>query len=324
MAFPFDLPALSRGYAALTPAARAAGVEAAEGAARALGCLLGCEVAIRGRPVPGPASPRPCSARVRIELAALPAAALLEVDPSLVISIVDRLAGGPGEAGPASSLTPVEGSTLDLLALAALEGAAGAAGVEAALAPRLGTGGDPSSALGIELELETGPLRGRARLLLPPAALRALAGAPSASASRLALPGSLRRGAAPVAPDELRALAPGDVVVVDPPGDGRDTLLLPGGLRAAGRVEDDAFHVEEVHMAEPNAHLPVLLEVELARIEVPLSDLARLEPGSVLPLALDRRGLVALRVGERAVARGELVDLEGAVGVRILSVEGAP
>ncbi len=114
------------------------------------------------------------------------------------------------------------------------------------------------------------------------------------------------------------------MVVVDPPADGRDALVLPGGLRALGRIEDGAFHLEETIMSERHAQLPVMLEVELARIEVPLAELARLEPGAVLPLALDRRGLVTLRACERAVARGELVDVEGAVGVRILSLELAP
>ena len=66
------------------------------------------------------------------------------------------------------------------------------------------------------------------------------------------------------------------------------------------------------------------LEVELARVDLPLSEIARLEPGAALPLGIDRRGLVTLRVGERAVARGELVDVDGAVGVRILSLEVTP
>jgi flagellar motor switch/type III secretory pathway protein FliN len=70
--------------------------------------------------------------------------------------------------------------------------------------------------------------------------------------------------------------------------------------------------------------LPVVLEVELGRVELTLGELARLEPGAAVPLGLDRRGLVTLRAGERAVARGELIDVDGAVGVRILSVEVGP
>ncbi len=77
-------------------------------------------------------------------------------------------------------------------------------------------------------------------------------------------------------------------------------------------------------MTDIAAAVPVLLEVELARVPLPLAELARLEPGAALPLAIDRRGLVTLRVGDRAVARGELVDVDGAVGVRIVSLGDAP
>jgi type III secretion protein Q len=131
----------------------------------------------------------------------------------------------------------------------------------------------------------------------------------------------VRSGAAPVSPEELAALGPGDVVVLDPPAAREDALVLPGGARVRGRLEDSTLHVEEVVVDPRTAQLPIRLEVELARIELPLSELARLEPGTALPLALDRRGLVTLRVGERAVARGELVDVDGVVGVRVLSLE---
>jgi type III secretion protein Q len=69
---------------------------------------------------------------------------------------------------------------------------------------------------------------------------------------------------------------------------------------------------------------PVALEVELARVPVTLGELARLEPGAVLPLPIDRRGMVVLKLGDRTFARGQLVDVEGAVGVRIDSIAGGP
>ena len=325
MAFPFDLPALSAGFAALTPAARATGVRAADSAAAALGALLGREVALRARACPGAPTPRAVAVRVALDLAALPGAALLEVEPGVVVALVAELAGGPA-ARDATALTPIESAALELFALAAVDGACAIAEVEAALAPRLsrGTAGPPS-ALAVELEIATGAISGRARLLLPPAAVRALRGAPPAG-PLLAVPvrASVRSGGAPLAPEELDALAPGDVVLLDPPGTARDAVVLPGGARLAGRLVDGSLHVEEVVMHERTAQLPVRLEVELAQVEVPLAEIARLEPGAALPLGLDRRGLVTLRVGERAVARGELVDVDGAVGVRILSVEVRP
>ncbi|HEX9243568.1 MAG TPA: FliM/FliN family flagellar motor switch protein, partial [Anaeromyxobacter sp.] len=324
MALPFDLPAVSRGFAALGPAAREQGGRALAAAAASLSALLGREVTLAARTCPCAPAPRATAARVGVDLCAVPAAGLLEVEPRLVVALVDALAGGPGDGAGATALTPVEASALELFALAALDGACSVPGLEDALAPRLARGAaEPGSALDIELELRAGPVQGRARLLVPASALRALgAAAPSPPALAVGIPASLRSGGAPLTAEELRALAPGDVVLLDEPGGRLDALVLPGGACVRGRIEGDALHVEEVTVLEPNALLPIRLEVELARVEVPLAELARLEPGSVLALHIDRRGLVVLRVGERAIGRGELVDVDGAIGVRVLSVEG--
>lgn len=328
MALPFELPALSRGLAELDPDARAAGREAAAGAARALSALLGREVSLLATALPGVPPARIPAARLGLELAAIPAAAVLEVDPALVVRLVDVLAGGPGAAAGATALTPVETAALELFALAALDGAASARALEAALAPRLSSEpAEIASPLAIEVAVAAGDVTGRARLLVPAAAIRALrrpAGGDGPAAA-LPVPVSVRRGTASLGADELDLLAPGDVVVLDADAPGaRETLVVPGGVAIRGRLEGGAFQVEEIAMTERTAQLPVTLEVELARVEVPVGELARLEPGSVLALPVDRRGLVTLRAGERAVARGELVDLDGAVGVRIQSVEVAP
>jgi flagellar motor switch/type III secretory pathway protein FliN len=328
MALPFDLPALSRGYAELSSQARAAGERAAQGAAGALSRLLGCEVAVEGRarPAAGPAG-LGCGG-LGLRLGAIPGGGALEVDAALVARLVDRLAGGPGEQVGATALTPLERAALELLALAALDGACQAAPeIEERLAPRLVRSAvEPPSSLLVDLRVSCGPAAGRARLLLPPEAVRALRGD---EAEGEPVPGpcataSLRGGGTRLEPEELDALACGDVVLlVDPPG-ARQLLVLPGGACAAGRVEGDVLHVEEMRMADLRSRLPVMLEVELVRFPVPIAELARLEAGAVLPLPVDRRGLVVLRAGDEAVARGELVDVEGAVGVRILSVEGRP
>ncbi len=318
---------MSRGFAELTTVARATGVRAAEGAARVLAELLGREVSIRARPSPGAPAPRAAVARVALDLTPLPGAAVLELEAALVVALVDALAGGPGTSSGATSLTPVEAAALDLLALAALEGACSVPSVEDALAPRLARGAsEPTSALAVELEVTAGPLVGKGRLLLPAAAVRALrdASAPLGAAADIPLPVSIRSGRAPLEPEELAALAPGDIVVLDGAADAPDALVLPGGARFAGRLEDGVFHVEEVAMTEHGVQRMVTLEIELARMDVPLAEIARLEPGAALPLAIDRRGLVTLRVGERTIARGELVDVDGAVGVRVLSLEVGP
>ena len=64
--------------------------------------------------------------------------------------------------------------------------------------------------------------------------------------------------------------------------------------------------------------LPVEVEIELSRVMLPLSELAAIKPGALLPLRINPSEPVLLRVGDRAVARAELVDIEGEVGARIL------
>lgn len=323
---PFELPRLTRGYAELTAGAAAAGAAAAAAVSAELGRRLGMPVTVSGRALPG-ADAGPAGARVALDFAALPDPGVVEVDAALLARLVDRLAAAPMEAPGAAVPTPLETSVLELMTLLALDAISADATVERALSPRLARGGAaPGSPLAVSLDLDLGGLRGRGRLLLPPAAVRALADPPAVSdrLAPLALPASLRSGSSAVAAAELDVLSAGDVLLLDAAPSARGHLVLPGGFRLSGAVEEETFHVEEMAMTDHAAAAPVTLEVELARVTLTLGDLCRLEPGAALPLNLDRRGLVTLRAGERAVARGELVEIDGAVGVRITAVGEGP
>ncbi len=74
---------------------------------------------------------------------------------------------------------------------------------------------------------------------------------------------------------------------------------------------------EGARLAEDLAELPLTVRVELGEATLPAREWATLGPGDVL--LLDRRvgDPVALRIGGRVLARGELVEVDGAVGVRI-------
>lgn len=331
MPLPFDLPRLGRGHAELTSRARALGETAARAAEAALAALVQGPVTVAARATAAPPLPRAGVAQVALELAAVPCPALLEVEADLVVQVVARLAGDGGVEAPALALTPLEETWLELAALAALDGVCGVADVERALGPRLARGApEVGSALVVELELAVLGARGGGRLLLPPAAVRAVQGDPAGAVdeARVTVPASLRRGSAGLTPEELDALAPGDVVLLDPEpapdGDGPVALVLPGGARVVGQLAEDTLEIEEIDMNERRLQLPIRVEVELARVELTVADLARLEPGATLQLALDRRGIVTLRVGERAIATGELVDVDGAIGVRVTTVEVEP
>jgi type III secretion system YscQ/HrcQ family protein len=66
--------------------------------------------------------------------------------------------------------------------------------------------------------------------------------------------------------------------------------------------------------------VPVTLVVELGRVNLSLRRLADLKPGDVVELGRHSREPVELTSGGRLVARGELVQIDNELGVRVLSV----
>lgn len=87
--------------------------------------------------------------------------------------------------------------------------------------------------------------------------------------------------------------------------------------RAKGPNASTPRHPEAAALAE---EAPVQVRVELGRIRMTLGELAELAPGAILDLRKDPEQPVALMVEDRMIARGELVRIEGALGVRILSL----
>ncbi|MCS6799030.1 MAG: FliM/FliN family flagellar motor switch protein [Myxococcota bacterium] len=65
---------------------------------------------------------------------------------------------------------------------------------------------------------------------------------------------------------------------------------------------------------------PVELVVELARFRMPIEELATLAPGAIVATGTGIGETVTLRAADRAVASGELVDVDGEVGVRIVRI----
>jgi len=320
MALPFELATTSLGFALLTRSLRELGVKAAGEAARVLGELSGGPVSLSGRTLPCVPAPGAGVTRLRLELTALPGTAVVEVEASLAAALLDRLSGGAGDPQPATDVTPLERAALELAVLSVIDAVAGLPEIESRLAPRLArTPCEPLTGLAIHLDVAFAGGTGRARLILPASAVRSLRRAepPDGPGALAAVELSIRSGVAPLGPEDLDALEPGDVVLLDVPAGGRLRAVAPGGLTVAGSEAGDDLMIEEVRMADTSSECTLLLEVELARVPVTIGELVRLEPGSVLPLPIDRRGLVTLRVGERTFGRGELVDVEGAVGVRI-------
>jgi type III secretion system YscQ/HrcQ family protein len=86
-------------------------------------------------------------------------------------------------------------------------------------------------------------------------------------------------------------------------------------------IRDDAD--VEVRAPEPAplaGDAPIELQLELAHFQLTLSELQRIAPGDVLSTGRRIGEAVTLRAAGRAFAQGELVDIEGEVGVRITRV----
>ena len=248
----------------------------------------------------------------------------IELEPRLASILIDRTLGGDGQ-----------GAALDLGVLTDVERGVLAYAFGRALVP-----------------LAAGMLR-VVTVVTTPASLRMALGSGDWTCGSARV--SLVAGRATLRASELVGLGHGDVVVPDELGVRREGAALVGVVMAEVRGASRWFRcdlevrgavVRAVEAARPAARrereeremesrdtddgveallqaagdVPVELVVELARIDLSLSELAAVRPGEVLATGRAIGEHVVLRAGERVIARGELVDIEGEVGVRVLEL----
>jgi flagellar motor switch/type III secretory pathway protein FliN len=113
-------------------------------------------------------------------------------------------------------------------------------------------------------------------------------------------------------------------VALAPPGADaglRATLGGDGRLVLLGDRVDLAMEERNVKEAIGQAlgDVPVVVRVEVGAAEMRAREWASLGEGDVIALGTKIADPVVLRVGGVEVARGELVEVDGEVGVRILS-----
>jgi flagellar motor switch protein FliM len=102
-------------------------------------------------------------------------------------------------------------------------------------------------------------------------------------------------------------------------GDAPDESTNPG-LEARGDKVDDTLNSKEG--AELLNDIPLQIAVELARVPVSAEDVVSLKVGLVIDLNRMPGEPIDLSVNGKIVARGELVEIEGNLGVRVLSLAG--
>jgi type III secretion protein Q len=294
-----------------------------------------------------------------VGLVATGGTAVLELEPPVLFAALERLAGAGAKPGPVMELTRLEEATFAYLVLSMLCALRQQEDLQRLFSPHLtGVTMSRTEALArldarqrhvaVELTVTVGRTTAGGRLVLPAVVLegalkawpveRELELAPEVLEARLVARCFVGRTSLPR--EALETLGVGDVVLFEGLrrdearlfGSGRLALrgfelvgdFAPEGFslyRARGRAlpkESDMVDVNE--RSEGMPPLPVDVEIELTRLMVPLSELAVLKPGALLPLHINASEPVVLRVGDRAVARAELVDIEGEVGARILTL----
>jgi flagellar motor switch protein FliM len=342
---------------AVDPAAGEAALGALLGAP--VSVRLGRVAAVRREELPRflGAAPRVCVTLAREERRAVVAC-----ESAFAVALCGRVLGGAPELPAPRPLTAAEEGVAALLALtwmrAGVARGADAAqppsagpwlhGVSQEVAAVAGAFADPWVIV-LDVDARVGDLTGAVHVLLPEALVTAAPRPAVAALRRLELCPvgcgvEIGRGLVPAA--QVAALVPGDVVVLDdlrlhPERGGPARLragrlvfplsVAPGGVATVTGLPLERLSCEGDPMPENPTGVPATerlaaLEVEVAaeigRVVLSGREIAALAPGAVVELRRPLGGPVDLVVQGRLVARGELVDVDGEVGVRVVEVLG--
>jgi hypothetical protein len=323
--FPFDrLRRLSRRDAAIESSlARwfAAGRLGAKVAALAGGTVRARLVGVT------PEAPDPHAARAELRSGGLSVTVTASSRP--VRALAQRLLGGPAELGAPRPLTVVEHAIWALAVAAALADL----GIAAEVWPLAGAGtaegvsridgpGWITVAFVVELPAGLGPGPMTVTASCPPEILLRAAPARPLHAWTLDLPIVIGRCALPRA--SVGGLAVRDVITFER---GLELVIGAGGIglsAAPGAVE---ARVATEYVARDMA-LPddAILEVtvRLGTTRLSLRQLGELAIGQIVPLGRPLAGPYEIRAAGRVVGQGELVDIDGELGVRIVSIADQP
>jgi type III secretion system YscQ/HrcQ family protein len=282
-------------------------------------------------------------------------AGILVIDGWLARALVDVHLGRRG-AVPARRLGPAERGMLAAQLSAVLRA------LESDLAVSLSRMREPrrEDLVSLVLRVQAAGVNGLARIEVPPAWLSGAAVAHScqsrASLLELTTSVAIELASTTLPSAEWVAARAGDAVLFDGNralaahepwaarlrvGDscasailtGHGTLDIEEPIRTTRRSNGNTVTRKETVMAssrdpsplEPSAllaSLPVTVVAELGRLTLRADELLGLQRGSVLTVG-PRGTAVTLRVGEQVWARGELVDVDGELGVRITELTSA-
>lgn len=242
-----------------------------------------------------------------------------------VRQIAQRLFGGPAELGAPRPLGIVERSLWALVVATALEDLGVVGEVWPVLDDLLGHGDAASACDVAELAVRLGHIALAVQIAAPADLLLRVPPVQPPPAwfatTYLEMPIVLGRCAVPAT--VIERLAPRTVITLERPRENAELVVLDGavGLRvrpgevvaevATGYVPRDMSLPDDAH---------VELTVALGTTRLSLRQLGELAIGQILPLGRPLAGPFELRAAGRVVGRGELVNVDGELAVRIVSL----
>jgi len=268
----------------------------------------------------------------------------VSIESAFAVRLVDAVLGGEAIFSPARSAGPAERGLLAGVLAPAFDRLGGSLNLDP-VAPR---GGGDGQGVGLGFLLQTVVASGWLRLT-PPAgdwpAFPDVTDLWRARAVRLPVTACLQLASTGVPARAFAAVVVGDAIVFDGARAAAFAADVPWNVRL--RVGDHAAEIavevggkvslaggfspvrkEETNMSafDSNTDTTTVLgaasiEVvaELGRIALRGDELLGLAPGAVVALGAQRKG-VTLRVGGEVWAEGEIVDIEGELGVRVTRI----
>ncbi|MBD1589576.1 FliM/FliN family flagellar motor switch protein [Pseudomonas typographi] len=111
-----------------------------------------------------------------------------------------------------------------------------------------------------------------------------------------------------------------------PEGDAEDVEHSESAeyLEAPEEPMQGPFEAQPAHVLDAVAHLPLDLTLRCGHLTLKLGELRRLSAGTVLEVHGVTPGCATLCHGERVVAEGELVDVDGRLGLQITRTAPLP
>jgi type III secretion system YscQ/HrcQ family protein len=269
----------------------------------------------------------------------------VSVEPALAVRLVDAVLGGEAIFSPARSAGPAERGVLAGLLAPAFDRLGGSVNLDP-----VGTSderGEPTA--GLAFLLETVVASGWLRLTAPSADWPASADVTDAwarRARRVPVTAEMQLASTGIPAGAFAGIVVGDAIVFDGTAAAAFAADVPWGgrLRIGDHVAEIVVDVsgkvslaggfsparkEERHMGVSDSNTDSTTTVlaaasievvaELGRITLRGDELLGLAPGAVLALGAQRKG-VALRVGGEIWADGEIVDIDGELGVRVTRI----